>query len=431
MSTEPIEVFHGITRLVRGGAQIVVLDLLRGLDRTRYRPVLIVGPETGDEGSLWSEAEELDIEIIRVPTLVRSVSPLNDLRALFAITRLLRHRNPGLVHAHTSKAGFLLCRAARWANTPAIVFSPHGHIARDGAEIPGVPSRGVKKRLLTALARRSIRDADVVICPNDAEREDGIAHGMWTEDVTAVVPNGIDTDQFVPGDSSAARSRWGLPQGVPIIGVVARLTREKGVDIAIEALQQIPEAHLVIVGDGPERVALERQLKVGQQQNRATFLGLHSEVHSIYPALDVLIVPSRTEAHGLVAAEALSCEIPVVASDLGGLRNIVEPGKTGKLVPAGDGEQFAQSVRHVLNEPGLARRLGRAGRQSVIEKWSLDRMIRGTEELYDQLLPSPRVNHSHGEKANSSRVEENAELKDRDHLSHSKENPQSDQALVQ
>lgn len=431
MSTEPIEVWHGITRLVRGGAQIVALDLLRGLDRTRYRPVLIVGPETGEEGSLWPEAEDLDVEIIRVSSLVRSVSPFNDLRALISITRRLRQRSPALVHAHTSKAGFLLCRAARWANTPAVVFSPHGHIARDGAEIPGVPSRGIKRRLLTALARRSIRDADVVICPNEAERECGVAHGMWTQNVTAVVPNGIDTDQFVPGDSSEARRRWGLPQDVPIVGVVARLTREKGVDIAIDALQQIPRAHLLIVGDGPERGALERQLETNQLHDRVTFLGLRTDVHSIYPALDVLIVPSRTEAHGLVAAEAMACEIPVVASDLGGLRNIVEPNRTGKLVRAGDWEQFAQSVCHVLNEPGLVRSLGRTGRQSVIEKWSLDRMIRKTEELYDQLLASSRIDRSFNKKTSSPRVEEADELKDRSHPSRSEESPQSDQALVQ
>ena len=390
MNDAPIEVWHGITRLVRGGAQGVVLDLLAGLDRTRFRPVLVSGEETGAEGSLWDEAEALEIELIRIPTLVRAVSPLDDWRALRTLTRLLRERRPPLVHAHTSKAGFLLCRAARRAKIEGIVFSPHGHIAGASAEIPGVPKRGLKRRVLATLARQSSRDAHAVLCPNGTERAEGVAHRMWSEEKSIVVPNGIDIARFAPTDRIAARQEIGIPKDAPTIGVVARLTREKGVDLAVEALAQIevPGTQLVLVGDGPERESLEALAKTRGIADRVTFLGMRDDVARLYSAFDVLAVPSRTEAHGLVAAEALACEVPVVAAEVGGLQSIVEPERCGAFFPAGDSAALAKSLTRILEDPPWAERLGRAGRRVVVERWSKEAMLAGTEELYDRLLKS-------------------------------------------
>lgn len=337
MATDaPHEVWHGITRLVRGGAQLVVLDLIAGLDRSRFTPVLLAGPETGSEGSLWPEAEALCIELVRVPSLVRPVAPARDLAALRDLTRRLRERRPALVHAHTSKAGFLLCRAARRATIGGVVLSPHGHIAGTGAQIPGVPSRGWKRRILRSLARRSARDADLIVCPNEEERRDGIAHGMWSEERSVVVPNGIDTERFAPAPRDAARRALGWAVDVPTVGVVARLTREKGIDVAIEAVALLPGVRCAVVGDGPERATLEaraRELGVG---DRVEFLGVRGDVAAVMPAFDALLVPSRTEAHGMVAVEALACGVPVVASDVGGLRGIVDPDRTGLRVPPDD-----------------------------------------------------------------------------------------------
>lgn len=386
MTTPPSEVWHGITRLVRGGAQRIALDLAGGLDRARFTPVLLAGLETGPEGSLWSEAEALGIEIIRLPSLVRSVSPWRDLRALREAGRLIRERRPAVVHAHTSKAGFILCRAARRAGVPAVVLSPHGHILGAGAQIPGVPTAGWRRRVLVHLARRSCRDADAVVCPNDAEREDGIAHGLWTPETSVVVPNGIDTGKFSPRDRAAARRGLGFAADGRVVGVVARLTREKGVDLAIEAAAALPGTRLVIVGDGPERGALAARAREVGVADRVDFLGLRDDLPEIYPAFDVLLVPSRTEAHGLVAAEALACSVPVVAARVGGLRSIVEEGRNGLLVPPEDAAAAAAALGRILEDPPWAERLGRQGRARVLELWSLTSMLRATESLYTHLL---------------------------------------------
>ncbi len=385
MGDAPREVWHGITRLVRGGAQLVVLDLVRGLDRSRFRPVLLAGEETGSEGSLWSEAEALGVELIRVPNLVRAASPWKDLRALGEMTRLIRGRRPAIVHAHTSKAGYIFCRAARRAGIPGVVLSPHGHILGAAAEIPGVPSAGWKRRVLAQLARRSARSADVVVCPNAAEREDGIAHRLWSEESSVVVPNGIDTRRFSPGDQAEARGALGWAFDVPTIGVVARLTREKGVDLAIRAVASIPGVRLVLVGDGPERDALHALTIELRVTDRVEFLGLRDDVPALYPSFDLLLVPSRTEAHGLVAAEALSCEVPVVAARVGGLREIVDL-ECGRLVPAGEPEGFAAAIRALLDDRTGLQRLGKRGREIICDRWSREAMLSATEQVYEELL---------------------------------------------
>jgi len=386
MRPPPHEVWHGITRLVRGGAQRIALDLVRGLDRSRFRPVLLAGTETGAEGSLWPEAEALGIEVIRLPALVRAVAPWRDLRALREAGRLLRARRPAIVHAHTSKAGFILCRAARRAGVPAVVLSPHGHILGASAQIPGVPSGGWRRRVLAHLARRSAEDADAVVCPNEAEREEGIALGMWRAERSVVVPNGVDTDRFRPADRAAARRSLGIAADGRVVGAVARLTREKGIDLAIEAVAALPGVRLVIVGDGPERAELGALARSRGVADRVDFLGLREDLPALYPAFDALLVPSRTEAHGLVAAEALACAVPVVAARVGGLRSIVEEGRNGLLAAPEDAAALAAALRRLLEDPSWAERLGRQGREGVVERWSLAAMIRGTEELYERLL---------------------------------------------
>ncbi|MFQ5655738.1 MAG: glycosyltransferase, partial [Planctomycetota bacterium] len=240
MSRGPrIKVLHVITRLVRGGAQRVLIDLLRGLDRERFEVSLVAGEQTGREGSLWPEARGLGIETAALPALVREIAPLRDLRALRRLGRLLRERRPDIVHAHTSKAGLIGCAAARKAGVPGVVLAPHGHILGEDARIPGVPRRGLRRRVLALMARRSGRYADVVIAPNDSEREASIRLGLSTEEQAVTVPNGVDAERFRPGDRQGARALLGLSSADTVVGAVARLTVEKGIDLAVEAVAEL------------------------------------------------------------------------------------------------------------------------------------------------------------------------------------------------
>ncbi len=385
-SDAPVKVVHIITRMVRGGAQRIVLTLLAGLRRAGFDVLLAAGEQTGPEGSLWDEVEALGIPVVRVPALVREIAPLRDLRALARLREVLRANRPDIVHAHTSKAGFIGCLAARKERVPAVVLAPHGHILAEGARIPGVPHRGITRWLLAKAARRNARYADLVVTPNDHERNDGIGHGVWSAQSSIVVPNGIDMELFRPRDRDRARAALGAAREGFLVGAVARLTSEKGIDSAIKVLAHVREVSLVVVGDGPERRQLALLAASLGVADRVTFAGLRTRVEELMPAFDACLVPSRTEAHGMVAAEALACAVPVIASDVGGLRSIVLPGRTGLMVAAGDVEGYAAAVRLLARDRTLCARLGQAGREHVRARFSNEVMLARTMDVYASIL---------------------------------------------
>lgn len=383
-----IRVLHVITRLICGGAPRIALDLAASVDPDEFEVVLATGTESGNEGSLWEEARSLGVNVVPVRHLVRDVSPGRDYLAYRTLRRLIAEYQPQIVHAHTSKAGFIGCVAAARERVDGVVFSPHGHILGAGAKIPGVPARGIRRRVLARLAQYGASCADVVIAPNDHERQDGVDLGMWGLRQSVTVPNGTDTSRFVPADRHVARRALGdsIPSDARCIGVVARLTAEKGVDLAITALAHMPaDRQLVIVGDGPERATLAALAQRQGVAARVSFLGIVNEVERVLPAFDVVVIPSRTEAHGMIAAEAMSCGIPVVAAAVGGLRGLVIPNETGLLVPAEDPVALAGALHELLQDPTRGTRLGTAGRLFIQRNFSRDVMVQATERIYRHL----------------------------------------------
>ncbi len=378
----PLRVMQIITRLVRGGAARVVLDLVRGLDPNRFTTILVAGPESGNEGSLWLEAKSLPIGLACVPALGREVSPLQDLRAYRALRALIRRHRPDVVHAHTSKAGLLGCMAARHERVRGVFLAPHGHILGAEAQIPGVPAQGLRRRLLRWAARRSARYADRVIAPNEVERAEGIALGLWSRDRSVAVPNGVDTERFRPRAKEQACGALGWCARTTRVGVVARLAREKGVDLAVRALAGLAGVEMVIAGDGPERGSLRYLAESLGLAARIRWLGAVNDPAPLYSTLDALLVPSRSEAHGLAAAEGLACGLGVVASDVGGLRALVRNGITGLQVCPGHVDGFRTALLRLLADGALARRLGAAGREHVAAHYSRARMLESLTALY-------------------------------------------------
>ncbi|MFN0058992.1 MAG: glycosyltransferase [Planctomycetota bacterium] len=386
MAADSLRILHIITRLVRGGAQLVVRDLVAGLIERGHTLAVVAGEETGSEGSLWPELAALRLELVRAPSLVRAVQPFSDVRALGELRRAIRAFRPDVVHAHTSKAGFLGCLAARKERVGAIVLAPHGHIIGADAQIPGVPAHGFKRWILKTAARRNCKYADVVVAPNDFERTDGVRLRMWTNEQCRVVPNGVDVERFAPRARAPARAFLQIPIDARVVFVVARLTREKGVDVAVRALEELPGVTMCIAGDGPERAPLEALAAERGVSDRVRLLGLRTDVAEILPAADVVAVPSRTEAHGLVAAEALACELPVVASAVGGLQSLVLDGDTGLLVSPNDASRLAGALRRILDDRPFALELAARGLRHIRAHFSHAAMIERTIDIYEELL---------------------------------------------
>jgi len=367
--SRPLRVVQVITRCVRGGAYQVVRALLDGLPAGEFEQTLICGPEAAPEGA------------VVVDGLVREIRPFRDAAALAALARMFARQRPDLVHAHTYKAGVLASLAGRLAGVPAVVFTPHGHIFSKGAGIPGVPG-GLTLELLRGLTRSAQGCADRITALSEPDRDQQVALRLSPASKYVVVRNGIDCARF-------ARPRDREFPGAPVIGAVGRFSAEKGHRHLVEAMTQVrrrlPEARLVLVGYG----ALEAELR-GLTSRRGldggvTFAGERDSA-GVLPSFDVFVQPSLYESQGIAILEAMAAGVPVVATDVGGIRDVVRDGETGLLAAAADPASLAEAILRMAGDPALAVRLStRAGRE-VRERFSIATMLDAYAGLYRQLL---------------------------------------------
>jgi glycosyltransferase involved in cell wall biosynthesis len=283
-----------------------------------------------------------------------------DLPAACAIINILRRGRYDVFHAHTSHAVGLGAMAAPFGGWPARIYTRrlassihHRWKYLLGTDVCIGISRAVVQRLL----------------------EDGIPR-----DRVAYVPSGVE----IPANGAQGSA----PSLRPVIGTVAHLEREKGIDILLEAMVPIgrshPDATLVIVGDGPERDRIEE--KARSLGGRVRLLGHRDDVPSILPSFDVYVAPSRKEALGTSILAAQAHGLPVVASWVGGTPEVVEDGRTGLLVSPESPEEVARAVARLLDDPPLRRRLGRAAREQVAAEYSTERMVSGTLEVYRRVI---------------------------------------------
>jgi glycosyltransferase involved in cell wall biosynthesis len=354
--TKPV-VHHVITRLIAGGAQEnTILSCQSLLDR--YAVLLLTGPPDGREGSLIEDARRRGIEVRVLEDLVRPVSPRRDLAAFERLRGVFESEHPDIVHTHSSKAG-ILGRAAAWAaRVPVVVHTNHG-LPFNGEQ--ALPARAV----YWALERAATAVTDSVVCVGEEMRRKSVAARLGRPELFEVIYSGIEPELFTEAGSS--RACLSIPEGVPVVGVVARMTKHKGHRFLVEAAP--PGVHLLFVGDGDEREALEKQ--VADRGLKATFAG-HvppEAVPELLAAMDVLVHPSLWEGLPRAAVQALLVGRPVVAFDCDGAREVVVDGVTGRLVPPKSVEGLRSAIEEMLARPDRGRSLGLAGRARVKDQF--------------------------------------------------------------
>jgi glycosyltransferase involved in cell wall biosynthesis len=364
-----LRVVQVLTRGVRGGALQVVRCLLERLPGEEFEQRLVCGPESAPEGALV------------VPELQREIRPGQDAAALVRLTRIFAKARPDLVHAHTYKAGVLASVAGRLAGVPAVIFTPHGHIFSRGASIPGVPD-GIKLEMLRWITRAAQGCADRITALSEPDLHQQVALRLSPASKYVVVRNGIDVDRF-------ARSRGRLFDGSPVIGAVGRFSTEKGHRYLIHAMpavrRALPRARLVLVGYGD----LE-----GELRGRAAGLGLDGAVTfagerdsaELLTSFDLFVQPSLYESQGLALLEAMAAGVPAIASDVGGVGDVVRHGETGLLVPPAEPEALAAAIVRLAEAPDLALRLAQGAARRVREQFSLETMIEAYARLYRELV---------------------------------------------
>lgn len=371
-----------ITSLPVGGAEVLLVNLLRRLDRSRLEPTVIC---LKDPGAL---AEE-----------VRSLCPLSgpflsqkwDLRVLPRLASHFREeRLDGIVTVGAGDKMFWGRLAARWAGVPVVVSALHSTGWPDGV--------GRLNRWLTPWT-----DAFIAVAQGHAaylREKEG-----FPESKVVCIPNGVDTERFVPNPRcrSEVRRELGLSKSAPLVGIVAAMRPEKDherfVYMAKRIVQAIPETQFVVVGDGPCRIAIEGLVGELAMTHRFHFLGNRKDIPNLLAALDVFALTSQNEASPVSILEALSCEVPVVATRVGSLPEMVVDGMHGYLVDRTDekslADRMANRVVSLLQDPKARLEMGRFGRAQVQGKGSLDGMVRGYENLLLGLQAKKRAQQEH------------------------------------
>ena len=386
------KILHIITRLDMGGsAQNTLLTCLE-LSR-KYEMSLVCGlsqesnmtdSEQGAVNGLINDARANGVKIVPIPSLVRRISPLNDIRALYDLFRIIKTEKPDVVHTHTSKAGILGRLAAKIARVPLIVHTPHGHVFF-GHFGP------ILSRIFLWVERLFAPLTDRVVALTDRESRDYTDLNVYPEDKLVQIHSGVDIEKFrqVPVNAVEKKRSLGLDQNGLVVGFIGWLLPVKGPMHLLKAMEDVwrdyDDAVLVFIGKGDLDVDLRTAaLKTGAN-GRVNFLGWRNDIDEIMPLFDIFVLPSLNEGMGRVLVEAMAAGKPIVASNVGGIPDLVEHDNNGLLVPPGDEKALAAAIMQLIDDPEKAKLMGQRGRE-LCHQFSVEAMVEKIDNLYEDLL---------------------------------------------
>ncbi len=358
----------------------------RHLAEHGWQTILAAGPgltaELADNGGR-------ETPVIEIPSLRRDPSPLADTRALLHIYRLLRRERPQILHTHSAKAGILGRWAAWLAGTPHIVHTPHGHVLYGYA-------RGLTNRIyLLAAERVTAPITHRLVAISEGEKIESAEAGIGRLDKWVVIPSGVDAESIVPRQAADAGAKLR-------VGVVARLEHVKGVDTLVRAagmlaqderFADLPDFEVHVWGDGRQHQELLDLAIASGAAARVRFLGTAQPVEEFLQTLDVYAQPSRNEGMGRALVMAQAAGLPVVASNVCGIPDVVRDGETGLLVIPDDPGALAAALASLLRDAAARKEFGEAARSWIMStdetgfsRFSVEAMLWRLQRLYDELV---------------------------------------------
>ena len=354
MSKKLPRVFYLITSLNIGGTEKFLATLIE-----RLKPYydFTVG-YLKEKGTLGRQLESRGIEVIRV-------SP-------YTLFRRLHGGKYDLLHTFLYRANVVGRIAAKLAGVPAVVSSQQAIDAWKKARhvwLEHATARWCDRIIANSVTTKTILQSREKIQPSRI----------------SVVYNGLNHEAFRPKQQAASvRKQWGIDENAPLIVCVTRLHPEKGTDLLPLIAEKMERGTFLVVGDGPQRGELEANVRRLNLQNRFFFTGWQDDVASLLAASDVYLLPSREESFPQVILEAMAMGLAVVAADVGGVRELVDDGVTGALVPPQDVEGFSTALTRLLANPAMARQMGMAGGKKSLQ-FTETRMVREIAQIYDEV----------------------------------------------
>lgn len=357
-----------------GGAEKHILNLLQGMDRSRFTPRLCcLFPEPFVQ---VAQAAGIDVDVIDMRSKF-------NVSAFQAMKKLLLQHQVEIVHTHGVRANLVGRFGARMAGIKSIVTTVHSVLEQD---YPAFWAR-ITNQLMEQMTLSSVRQFVTV---SEGLKTDLVAKGISRDKITTIY-NGIDFSRFKQtGQGNEWRQELGISPDKQVVGILARLHPVKGHQYFLEAADCIrkshPNVHFLIVGSGLGKDEVLDQVHRLNLEEQVTLTGFVDDIVGIYDLLDVLVISSLSEGFGLTAVEAMAMRVPVVATQVGGLPEIIQDGQSGFLVPPADSLALAEKILRLLDDEQLAQSMATTALHWAESKFTVQAMVDQTQELYTQIL---------------------------------------------
>lgn len=361
-----------VTRLQAGAGGVALRGAL-ALDPLHYQATIIAGDTGGiadSDGSgdrLLVHAADAGLRVVCIPELVSQISPAKDVRCLRLLTEQLADGGYDVVHTHSAKAGALGRLAAERAGTARVVHTFHGFPFHE------FQSRA-RRAAYVGIERYLGKRTDVFLAVGGAVAAEAVRKGIAAPERIRVINPAIDwpSAPASPAARAAARHRLGVPVGCKVVGTVGRVDYQKAPESLVDAIAALgrPDVYAVWIGDGPLRHQMEQRAQRRGLQGRFVCVGHQDDVPALLPGLDVFVMASRYEGLPCAVAEAMTAGLPVVATAVNAVPDVVLPGETGLLVSPERPLQLAVAVQYMLDEPAEAARMAAAGHRLIADRFT-------------------------------------------------------------
>lgn len=380
-----IKIAQVITRLDWGGAPDIYRILADNLYPGAFDVTLVTGPTQYPTKKTADFLTKFSGKLHIVPALKREIDPVSDIRALIGLWRLFSIGKFDIVHTHTAKAGALGRIAAKLAGTGVVVHTPHGH------NLYGYFDAGMTGKVVAAekfLSRRT----DMIIALTELEKSDYLKTGIAPEGKIEVIYQGLELDKYTRDrkDIAALKRSFNIDMDDNVVGMIGRLETVKGpeffVDMASHLSEKHPRTKFIITGEGSLRGELEERARRSGLSGSVIFTGWRDDIPEILSILDILVMPSLNEAVGMSIIEAQAEGVPVVATRVGGIPEVVRDKVTGLLVAPSDSKALAEAVSALLSDNDRRAEMALMGKSWVRGKFTASQMVTKTSDLYADLF---------------------------------------------
>lgn len=361
-----------------GGVEEYLKMFFKYRDREKFSVELICPKYP----SMIKEIEDMDVKV-HVVDMKREISPFHDIKAFIEVDNYIKNINPDIIHIHSSKAG-VIGRFAAYKNKVLCIYNSHGWAFSMG-------DNEKKKKVYAFIERICAKITNKIVNISDNERKLALKYKVASADKMITICNGIDLEIYNTSyNKYEILNSLNIPENAFIIGMVGRITAQKSpetfLNIAEKLSEYIENVYFILVGDGESRIHIEQLILEKGLKDKVKITGWTDEVVKYISVFDIGVLTSKWEGFGLVLAEYMACGKPIVASNVGGIPDVVHNNRNGILVDSSDINGFVESILKIKEDECIRKSFVQNSIKDVREKFNINRVVKEHEELYMDLL---------------------------------------------